>query len=310
MASNSSIVPCVDPQLLYRKYAPCVVGLATAADGEQSMGTAFHIGDGFLLTARHVVEGRDVLDVVTHAGQLSTIHSVRYPSDPRIDLAILSTDFDLTCYMEKTHIPGEAWPKVDAIELGGHLDDWIGREMVLTQVVMMGFPLVPTSIRPLMLAVTGEVNAVVDRYTTPHVHFVVSSTARGGFSGGPILYGDTLLGVVTSSLEREPERGEPGFAAALSVEPIYLLLAELGIAPRASRLTCYLFAELFDHDGSQPAETLFGALLSAEEQAAFAHWASTLADSDLPASLGMPSQPLIDGPPVWQAPRALFHRSV
>lgn len=54
----------MDMTAAYRMYAPCVIGLATASDGVESIGTAFHIGDGFFLTARHVVEGRDIVDLV------------------------------------------------------------------------------------------------------------------------------------------------------------------------------------------------------------------------------------------------------
>lgn len=295
-------VPDVDSHTLYRTYAPCVIGLATASDGVESMGTAFHIGDGFFLTARHVVEGRAVVDVVVNEGTLSTIHSIHYPSDPAVDLAILSTDFDLSHYMERVKIVGADWEKVDAIGIGTHLDDWVEDGMVLMPVVMMGFPPVPTSRGPLMLAVSGEVNAVLDRYTTPHVHFIVSSPARGGFSGGPVLYaGDGLLGVVTESLQREPERGEPGFAVALSVEPVYVLLAELGIAPRANRLSCYLLSSIYDTDGPEPSDTVFDRLLTPEERAAFDRWTGSLQDSDMPPSLGTPSPPLIDGPSAWRA---------
>lgn len=75
-------------------------------------------------------------------------------------------------------------------------------------VVVMGFPLVLTARRLLMMAVGGEVNAaVVDRSPTSYIHFVLSSPARGGFSGGPVLHaGDAWLGVVTESLQRKPER--------------------------------------------------------------------------------------------------------
>lgn len=291
-------MPDVDSHTLYRTYAPSVIGLATASDGVKGMGTAFHIGDGFFLTARHVVEGRALVDVVVNEGTLSTIHSIHFPSDPAVDLAILSTDFDLSHYMERVKIVGADWPKADAIGLGTHLDDWVGDEMVLMPVVMMGFPPVPTSRGPLMLAVSREVNAVLDRYTTPYVHFIVSSPARGGFSGGPVLHaGDALLGVVTESLQREPERGEPGFA----VEPVYVLLAELGIAPRANRLSCYLLSSIYDTDGPESSDTVFDRLLTPEERAAFDHWTDTLQDSDMPPSLGIPCPPLIDGTPAWRA---------
>lgn len=283
----------------YRKCRTAVVGLATVgADGRESIGTAFHVGDGFLVTARHVVEGRRISDLVAPtAGRLTRIHSVRYPSDEAVDLALLSTDFDLSYYLDRVrYADPEDWPKGEAIEIGGHLDDWIGDELVLTPVLMLGFPPVPTSRGPVMLAVSGEVNAALDRYTTPHVHFVISSAARGGFSGGPVIFrGDTLLGVVTQSLEREPDLGEPGFAVALSVEPLLDLLLEHEVLPRANRLVCYLYSS------SEQDLAMFDALLSSPERAAFDKWKDNLTTEEEPTELGVPTAPIIDDEPLWEA---------
>jgi hypothetical protein len=90
-----------EPTHLYRMYAPAVIGLeTTGSEGTVSMATAFHIGDGFLLTARHVLEGRSITDVVTHSyARMGVIHSIRYPSDSTVDLALLSSDFNLDHYM-------------------------------------------------------------------------------------------------------------------------------------------------------------------------------------------------------------------
>jgi hypothetical protein len=283
----------------YRKYRTAVVGLATIGeDGHESIGTAFHIGDGFLVTARHVVENRRISDVVvTPSGSLTRIYSVRYPSDEAVDLALLSTDFDLSYYLDRVrYAHPEDWPKGEAIEIGGHLDDWIGDELVLTPLLMLGFPPVPTSSAPVMLAVSGEVNAALDRYTTPHVHFVISSAARGGFSGGPVIFrGGTLLGVVTQSLVREVELGEPGFAVALSVEPLLNLLFEHEVLPRANRLVCYLYSS------SDQELAMFDTLLSSAERAAFDKWKVNLTTEDEPTELGVPTAPIVDGEPLWEA---------
>lgn len=290
----------MDLQALFRKHSAGVIGLATESDsGRVSMGTAFHIGDGFFVTARHVVEGREITDVVSSRwAQISTIHSVHYPRDPQVDLAILSTDFDLSYYMsEQVRYEGGEWPKGDAFVLGDHLDDWIGDEMIMMPILMMGYPPVPTSREPVLLAVSGEVNGVIDLYTTPHVHFVVSSPARGGFSGGPVLHaGGVLLGVVTESLQRQDEVGEPGFAVALSVEPIFSLIAELGIAPRANRLGLYLMAWT-DEDLK-----VFDSLLTEEERDQFDNWKDNLLTATRPTEVGVPSPPLLQDTAVWSAP--------
>ena len=65
----------------------------------------------------------------------------------------------------------------------------------------MGYPPVPFSKEPLLVSTLAEVNAVVDKYTGGHPHFIVSALARGGFSGGIALTEEGhTLGVITESL--------------------------------------------------------------------------------------------------------------
>jgi hypothetical protein len=226
---------------------------------------------------------------------MGVIHSIRYPSDSTVDLALLSSDFNLDHYMsDRVTIVGFS-DKVDAIPIGGHLDDWLGHELVLDFVVLMGFPPIPTSKRAELVGVTGEINAVIDRYTTRHVHFIVSSIPRGGFSGGPVLFdGGILLGILTESLTREIEHMEPGFAAVLSIEPIYNLLAEYDVAPRASRAMCYVFSD--DRERASIAT-----LMTAAERKAFDAWADDPRTTE-PTSLGRPSPSIVDGSPAWRRP--------
>jgi hypothetical protein len=67
----------------------------------------------------------------------------------------------------------------------GHLDDWISDDwMVLTEVLLMGYPAIPFSERRELVAMRGEVNAVIGMYRGPqHPHFIISPLSRGGFSG-------------------------------------------------------------------------------------------------------------------------------
>ena len=292
-------VAAVDLQSLYYTFRQCMVGIESTSDDDDQplIGAAFHIGDGFLLTASHVVQGRRISGVVPpHLGSITEIYSVHGHPDPRVDLALISSDFSLDHYMsDQLTIVGASWPKVDAIPIGSHLDDWLGDELVLTDVLLMGYPPVPTSRHALLVAVRGEVNAVVDRYSTPHVHFVVSSVARGGFSGGPALMSNgVLLGVITESLERQSPVAEPGFAAVLSIEPIYNLLAAHGVAPRANRLNCYTFA-------SEQERSSYAAVLSNDEMQQFEAY-SWDPRRGVPASLGLPTPPLRQGSSLWQEP--------
>lgn len=62
-----------------------------------------------------------------------------------------------------------------------------GDELVLSKVLPMGYPPIPFSQQAVLLASEGEVNAVVDKYSGRHPHFIISCPARGGFSGAPVL---------------------------------------------------------------------------------------------------------------------------
>jgi S1-C subfamily serine protease len=230
----------------YSRYSPCVIGLETEGpDGSRSMGTAFHIGDGYLVTARHVLEGRNVVSLVATAPASISLESLDaiYDPDDRVDLALLRSDFSLSHYMNETRVMlgGTEVEKVDHIQIGGHLDDWIDDGLVLMDVVIFGFPAVPTAREPVLVAAKGEVNAVIDPYIgATHPLFVVSPIARGGFSGGPVLTADGwLLGVVTSSLNTNYEQAEQGFAAALTVEPLLHMLFDLQIFPGSNRQLMY-----------------------------------------------------------------------
>jgi trypsin-like peptidase len=230
----------------YSYFSPCIAGLVTEdSSGAEGIGTAFHIGDGYLVTARHVVEDRKIIDLLTHVHASVTIDSIRliYPSDPNIDLALLCTDFSLDYYMNRTRIiiSGQEAEKVDHLQLGGHLDDFIDDGLILLPIIVFGYPPIPLSSQPVLVAARGEINAVVDTYIgSPHPLFVISPLARAGFSGGPVILGESyVLGVVTSSLLRDDATAEVGFHAALTVEPIWNLLFEHRIFPASNGLMMY-----------------------------------------------------------------------
>ena len=117
--------------------------------------------------------------------------------------------------------------KVDRIPLGSHLDDWFGDDFVLSRIVAFGYPRIPLSKEYVLVEVQGEINAVIDKYSCPHPHFVISSIARGDFSGGPVISEyDFLLGVLTEPLADGDQALENGFASVISIEPLLDLLYE------------------------------------------------------------------------------------
>jgi S1-C subfamily serine protease len=232
---------------LYEVYRPSVayVDVEDAKTGDRGIGSAFHIGEGVFVTAAHVVRNKHVLE-------LGTTHSyaVRDPAprikdkpyrgcpplrvkDPRV---LLPNDVSAD-----THGPDVALIVVElanegppALKLGRHLDDWMmSDEMVLHRTLLLGYPPVPLTNNVQLIAVTCEVNArVTDLRTSAHPHFIISSMARGGFSGGPVLHeAGFVLGLVTESLVRDSRPEEFGFMTVLTVEPIFKLLVALKRLP-------------------------------------------------------------------------------
>jgi len=227
---------------LFRSYKPALVRITVQTPaGDLSAGIAFHIGDGWLVTAVHVLRESALQELVSEQlSQKLTVQTVIFNEDDRIDLALIKTDMDLSNYRQKTTIYGspEGYVQTDHIEIGGHLDDWLGDELVLSKVLLMGYPPIPFSRRPVLLASAGEVNAVVDKYNGPHPHFIISCPAKGGFSGGHVLreYG-FLLGVLVEALVMNGKDAETGYSSAILIEPLLVMLHDNGIYPGKNRQT-------------------------------------------------------------------------
>lgn len=232
------------PRNLFEKYAAAVVYICVELpNGDQSIGTAFHVGNGTFVTARHVVEGNNILEIA------NTIR--REVSDQSGNVIIQGIeDRFTTIFPSKGEVTqGPFFHPDDSVDiaalvvegldcpiipLGSHLDDWINDEAFsLAQVLVMGYPSIPFSREPTLIASRAEVNAIIDKYTGGHPHFIVSSIARGGFSGGPCLIEwDFALGIVTESLVDGDSSIESGYMAVLSIEPVYVCLAHHGILPK------------------------------------------------------------------------------
>jgi hypothetical protein len=246
-------MPTVDPARIVEMYKPCVLHIETEGkEGDLGNGTAFHIGDGYLVTARHVINNRIIKSIRSQHREVSTNGiSIYFSDDPEVDIAVLGTDFNLDFYMSDKYriIKGEKEvEKFDHIPLGTHLDDWIDDGFYLMEVVLMGFPPIPLSKYPVMVAVRGEINAVVDPYAgCKNPLFVISPLARGGFSGGPVLVGDGwLLGVLTNSLVENGSPPEMGYHAAISIEPLWEILFKNRIFPGKNVEMMYLIRHGWD----------------------------------------------------------------
>lgn len=237
-------------RIQFARYKRCVAYIESADDkGDMAIGTCFHVGEGVFVTARHVVENRNDLQIgfdddsmtmdfalrpeywnKEAPGRIAITAGPHFHPDPNVDVACFRVDF----------FPEEAIP------LGGHLNDWLGQyELVLNRTLLLGYPPVPLSNRPVLVASLGEVNALVDLYVSKHPHFLISTMARGGFSGGPALVaynelnadsGTAALGVITQSLVANDHSPESGFLAVLTVEPIYTCLETHSMLPQAQKI--------------------------------------------------------------------------
>ncbi|WP_186260266.1 S1 family peptidase [Burkholderia gladioli] len=225
---------------IFNHYAPAVAYVEIESpNGDRGIGTAFHVGEGIYVTARHVVEGQTIVGInhvvefpiqaspgvakpLDEVGddpnrrQLPRTGPFFHP-DPRIDVA---------CFTLLWYPPTE-------IEIGFHCKDlpYGNYDFLLDKCLLMGFPPTPFSKEPILVATIGEVNACVKRYDHDFDHYIVSSMARGGFSGAPALVhfnehldvhaGTMALGLITESLSKNGEPAELGYMTVLTAEPIH-----------------------------------------------------------------------------------------
>jgi hypothetical protein len=240
-------------------------------DGTKEIGSAFHIGEGVFVTARHLVEKRKILKVqITEPvpesmrnflpkGEMYDALFHRYEKQHKkrfgkeLDFRFnttwkkwlkplkiaegpyFATDAALDVAAFRVH---EIDPAAGVVKLGFHLDDWIYRTHVwhLSDAIVLGYPPITVVDKPLLVAARAEIHT----YFTPKhvfaVHFLLSAVPRGGFSGGvAILEEGYALGLVTEAFVEEELPTELGFFAVLSIEGIVKCLMENDLYPEVQR---------------------------------------------------------------------------
>src|ERR1700761_828796 len=193
---------------LFDEYKEALVYIEVRANnGDVSIGSGFHLGEGVIITARHVIEDKKIISLPKG---IKVESGPFFHDNEAVDLAAFIINKKDMIY----------------IPLGGHLDDWINDDdFLLAQTIIMGYPPIPFSSTPLLVAATAEINAIVDRYNGPHPHFIISEMPRGRFSGGPCLIEwGACLGVIVQSFGKNYEPVELGFMAVITVEPIFEFL--------------------------------------------------------------------------------------
>lgn len=230
-----------NPQQVLNRLGPAVVYVET----DQGIGTAFHVGDGVFVTARHVVEGRKIKEIgrgdltkVVHfheGGKTTTtttwpeavsknIEGPWFHPNDQADLAFFRCS--------EINAPD--------IQLELRSDALAYNQFLLHRVIVLGYPPIPFAKEPHLVCVPATVSAVIDHYLVGRRHFVLNAMARGGYSGGVALtaeYASATLGVVTQALNKDHEPTELGYLAVLSAELVVEMLDHHKVSTRTLEMT-------------------------------------------------------------------------
>lgn len=216
---------------LYIESSSAIAFIAVIDDKteKEGIGTAFHVGEGIFVTARHVVEGKEIKEIATtkriienyqegkfeelsettrNPYYFKIIDGPHFPNDKELDIALLKVD-----------LLGVDLPALNLDEMTSYrIND---NTYILDEVLIIGYPPIPFTIAPIQITSKARVNAVIDVHHSQHPHLIVSAIARGGFSGGPVLAkSGQVIGIVTESLIMNGESTESGFMSILCIEPV------------------------------------------------------------------------------------------
>lgn len=246
-------------QKTYVRAAGAIAFIAIVdANGDEWIGSAFHIGEGIFVTARHVIDGVTIKEIATtKSAQLSEETGGRaapprwlqiidgpYYGPDELDVAVFRVD------LGETPLP--------AISVSQHTDYSLEEnDLILSDIIIVGYPPIPFTTVPSQVVTLGQINAVVRVHHSKVLHFIASATARGGFSGGVALDKSGIaLALVTESLGKRDTPVETGYMSLLSIEPAVDLAAEkFGFSTHGSypgRYSDTLFAAKFSDPHARP----------------------------------------------------------
>jgi S1-C subfamily serine protease len=87
-------------QQLFYKLRPAIVAIETVDRlGNTGIGTGFHVGDGVVITARHVVEGMNSVRLLASDAKGGNIKEAILAANQLADVALLRTDLDFSWYL-------------------------------------------------------------------------------------------------------------------------------------------------------------------------------------------------------------------
>lgn len=208
-----------------------------SSNGSESIGTAFHIGQGYFVTAKHVVDNNQVIEVVITQpnNKIMEYHALPLSEDERprvlkVDLSpvLAESEVDDVAVFRVEHYEG-----LPSIQLSSIHDIYQSEDMaLLSNVLCIGYPPIPLTNHPFQVVVDATVSALITIRGSNYLSYIVSATARGGFSGGPIINAEgKAIGLVTESLVRDSNAAETGFMACLSISAAAELALKCGWNP-------------------------------------------------------------------------------
>ncbi|MGI2175762.1 S1 family peptidase [Shewanella ulleungensis] len=257
-----------EAQALFVKYSNSVAYVEVEkSNGDLGIGTCFHVGEGIFITAKHVVENVKILDVkLTEPVAISTEEYFRdvlksdvtdeyiaeynktvgdvLKATPKFKYHLNSLSISEGPFFHKDERVDLAAFKVESIhnsagiaKLGIHYDDWVLRDVWnLSEAIILGYPPIPMVNEPVLVSSKAEIHTFVFPRHSPQLHFLLSATPRGGFSGGVAIHENgAVLGVITSSLVENNLPEQNGFFAVLSIEPIIKFLEDFNIMPKIQK---------------------------------------------------------------------------
>ncbi len=146
--------------------------------------------NNFLITAAHCVDGASGLAIKGLSKEVLSNANILSSKNSALDLCLIA-------------FQGAVFPEKKALE--------IGKAEVLDEVIVIGYPNVPTFAEVLaaeqamissdITVITGSVSSTPTEIFAKVPLFLISARVRGGFSGGPVI---SDRGLVVGMVSRQP----------------------------------------------------------------------------------------------------------